>query len=268
MIVRLAAAAMCVVMLAGCSAFIPDRVFEARVREAVKANPDIVIDALAEDPIALLQVAEKGVRARRTRQAEQEFRDSLASPLSPSVNATRIARGPADAPVTVVGYTHFLCTFCAHASKEMKELQARRGGKIRYVVKHAPTSEAGETGALVFEALARQGEDKAWAFYDAAYAAQQAVLASPSPGDALVALGMGIEGVDTERLDKDMKDPAIRDIISADLMEFRDFGFHGVPVYLFNGVPVEGAMTLEFYDKVVGILLDGKKAGGETPAAQ
>lgn len=264
MILRLGALVVCSVLLSGCAVFIPDSVLEDRVREVVQENPDIVIDALAEDPIALLQVAEKGVKARHALQAEQRFRDSLAAPLSPVVDDSRVMRGAADAPVTVVGYTHFLCSYCAHGAKDMKELLARRDGEMRYVVKHAPTSEAGELGALLFEALARQGHDKAWAFYDAAFAGQQDVLSSASPGDTLKALAAGLDGVDVGRLEADLQDDALRDLITSDLMEFQNFGFRGVPVYLFNGVPVEGSMSLAFFEKAVDIVKDVVKASGPT----
>ncbi|WP_461210214.1 DsbA family protein [Desulfocurvus sp. DL9XJH121] len=249
-----AAVVMAATLLGGCALRISDQTWEERVRRAVERNPEIVLQALEQDPEALLRVAEQGVRTRRARQAEEDFRAALDAPLNPVVDDGRVVRGRADAPVTVVAYTHFLCGFCARGSGDMRQLVADHPNEVRYVVKHAPTSEAGELGARLFEALALQGADKAWTFYDKAFGEQESVLDAPDPGRKLQDIAEAVDGVDRGRLLAEADSEAVRDRVRGDLKEFQDFGFHGVPVYLMNGAPVEGAMPMSFLEKALALV--------------
>lgn len=263
--IRIAASALALALaaqLAACSAFIPDRVFEERLRETLREHPDIVLDALAEDPAAMLDIAEKGVRARRDRDAEADFRAGLAEPLAPALDGARVWRGTADAPVTIVAYSHFFCGFCARGSRDMHELLLRHPGEIRFVAKHAPNSEDGEYAARLFEALALQGMDKAWAFYDDLFAVEDEVRQLEDPQARMLEMARALDGVDSPRLDADLVSEAVAERVKDDVREFNDFGFRGVPVYLFNGVPMEGAMSPAIMEKALGIVLKAGAVAG------
>jgi hypothetical protein len=59
----------------------------------------------------------------------------LNRPVDPSRDHIR---GPADAPLTLVEYGDFECSFCAAATGAVEELRERFGERFRYVFRHAP----------------------------------------------------------------------------------------------------------------------------------
>jgi len=260
---KLSCLALCLaaVLAAGCAARNADDRFEEKLRQTLREHPEIVVEALGSDPVAVLELAESGSKLRRTREAEERFLEKLAVPLEPAIDPKRPALGAADAPVTVVSYTDFFCAYCAKGAENIKELMRRHPGTIRYIAKHVPMSEDGEFGARIFEALAWQSQDLAWEFYTKAFASQDEVRQNEDRKAALKALAASIPGVDAGRLDKDLADERLDGFIRDDFLEFQGFGFRGVPVYLYNGAPLEGSMPLDFLEKALDRVLH-KDAGG------
>jgi hypothetical protein len=108
------------------------------------------------------------VKLGRTRsQVESAFRSRFAAN---SVVALDIgdspARGPADAPVTVVEFADFECPACQAARPMVDKVLGRYSGRVRFVFKHYPLSvhENSETAARAAVAASRQG--KFWEMYE------------------------------------------------------------------------------------------------------
>lgn len=254
----IAAALAAVLLLPGCAAQISDHELDQRIQQTLRDNPQLVLDALGKDPVAVLELAEAGSKARRAREAEKQFLDKLADPLDPSIDPKRPILGDAQAPVTVVAYTDFLCGYCAQGAVNIKELMRRHPGKIRYIAKHVPMSETGEFGARVFEALGLQNPALAWEFYARAFERQDEVRQAEDQQAKLLELATVGEGVDAVRLARDLADERLSGSVRDDFLEFKGYGFRGVPVYLYNGAPLEGSMPLEFLEKAVDRILNGK----------
>lgn len=245
-----------VVSLAGCATRQTDESFTLRVREVLRDNPEMVLEALGNDPVAVLELAETGAKERAAREARQKFLDKMADPLEPSIDASRPMLGEADAPITVVAYTDFLCGYCARGAKDMKELMRRHPGKIRYIAKHVPMSETGELAATLFEALALQDQALAWEFYMQAFAAHDELRTSEDQRGEFLKLAKSLPGVDPARLDVDVNDERLAGFVRDDFLEFQSYGFRGVPVYLYNGAPLEGSMPMSFLEDVVAAILE------------
>jgi thiol-disulfide isomerase/thioredoxin len=58
------------------------------------------------------------------------------------------ARGPRDAPVTLVKYGDYECPYCAEAHPLLKELQERVGEQVRFVFRHFPLDSTHPVPAL------------------------------------------------------------------------------------------------------------------------
>jgi hypothetical protein len=54
------------------------------------------------------------------------------------VGARDHARGPKDAPVTLVQYGDYECPYCGQAPPLLKELQERAGERVRFIFRHFP----------------------------------------------------------------------------------------------------------------------------------
>src|ERR687889_1113964 len=83
------------------------------------------------------------------------------------------ARGPMDAPVTLVKYGDYECPYCGEAHPVLKELQERVGEQVRFVFRHFPldsTHPRARRAAQAAEAAASQG--RFWEMHDLLYERQ------------------------------------------------------------------------------------------------
>lgn len=231
-----------------------------RVRKVLGEHPEIVVEAIRAQGQAVLAVIETVARERQREIERARFAEDLAKPLTPELTPGRAALGPANAPVTIVEYSDFLCHFCAQANGTVKALLEKHPNDVRLLFKHFATGKNDVRAALYFEAINLQDPKKAWAFMDKAFSQQEDVA---KKGDvALTAMAREL-GVDMDRLAKDLTRKDLADRIAADVKEARAFGFAGTPIFLINGAVVRGAVPLEMLDEYVGVAKDPKTAAAK-----
>jgi len=127
---------------------------------------------------------------------------------------------------------------------------ARYEGQVRLIVKHLPLPllhPMAMSCALHFEAISMQGAEKAWAFYDRIFLDPGALAG----GDAYLRKLAGELGVDMRRLEEDLRSPAVRGRIDADLKESAHYKFDGVPAFVVNGEVIEGAQPAARFFAVI-----------------
>lgn len=165
----------------------------------------------------------------------------------------RIVRGKSAAPITIIEYTDFQCPYCAQGARTVSAVMARYEGKVKLVVKHYPLPfhPAAMPAALYFEAIALQSPDKAWQYYDLVFANPQRLTESE---DFLKAVAAGI-GVDMQKLERDARSPEIYKRIAADMQEFQQAGYDGVPAFVINGKALIGAQPAAKFVEVIDELL-------------
>jgi hypothetical protein len=86
------------------------------------------------------------------------------------VGARDHARGPKDAPVTLVKYGDYECPYYGELHPILKELQQRVGERVRFVFRHFPLDSEhprARRAALAAEAAASQG--RFWEVHDLLY---------------------------------------------------------------------------------------------------
>ncbi len=233
-----------------------------RVRAVLRAHPELVVEAIAQQGPAVLEVIENAARARQRQVERARFANELANPRVPALEAGRASLGPAGAPVTIVEYSDFLCHYCAQAAGTVKALMRKHPDGVRLVFKHFATGKNDVRAALFFEALNLQDANKAWAFMDAVFARQKDV--SEKGDEALSAIAREL-GADMKRLAEDIKRKDLAERVTADVKEARDFGFEGTPVFLINGAPVRGAVPLELLDELVAVAAAAKDGRAAPP---
>ena len=178
--------------------------------------------------------------------------------VQPVLDPTRISKGAANAPVTIVKYTDFQCPYCSYGAKTIEEVMARYEGQVRLVVKHFPLKihPAAVPSALYFEAIALQSPKKAWQFYDKLFADQHQL----SGGEEYLQNTAANLGIDMKRLEQDARTPENFARIAADLKEIERFRFDGVPVFVINGTILMGAQPPQkFFDVIDAALRDALK---------
>ncbi len=145
------------------------------------------------------------------------------------------ARGPADAPVTLVEYADFQCPNCQQAHPVIERVLDHFGDDVRFVFRHFPIvsrRERAQAAALAAEAAGRQG--KFWEMHRRLMEARGAL----SPDDLREqAEAMGL---DLGRFERDLADPELAAKIREEKLLGVRSGVNGTPTLFLNGARYEG----------------------------
>ncbi len=256
-------------MLSGCNTAKPDmiqdealkaiqahpEIIKEQILKTIRENPEIIMDVLKDKSIDVLQIVEKGSRDQAEKKREERLKLDLANPKNPVIDMSRPFLGDPNAPVTIVEYSDFQCFYCGKAAATVKELVKKYPQKIRVFFKHLPFHEMSKTEALYFEAIARQSVEKAWKFHDIAFDRREDIMKDKE--SALQEI-VNFLGVDDARLKKDIESKEMSDLINEDMKEARSFGFDATPSFLINGVSVIGAVPMEEFERVIGMVEEKK----------
>ena len=230
----------------------------AQLEALLKEHPELVLDVLREHGGELLEIVQQAADKRRTSNLQKQWEEDMRKPKQVKL-AGRPVGGSADAPVTIVAYSDFLCAYCHRAAFTLGSLMKHYSGKIRFVFKQTPKSEAGRLAGFWF--LAGYGLDKAkgWKMYALAFDRQSEVEASPEKTMRAIAKEVGF---DVAKLEASLKAQAktFGEMMDADATEADALGFVGTPYFLVNDIVVRGALSLEDFSKAVDMALE-KKGG-------
>lgn len=148
------------------------------------------------------------------------------------------ARGPADAPITIVAFSDFQCPFCARGHETMEQLAELYPGQLRFVFKHFPLP-GHPLGALASRAsFAAADVGRFWEFHDAVFA-----TGARYEPDELVDIAYAL-GVPRPALEEAMT-TELNDVrINADVQLGMKLMITGTPAYFINGRPIVGVRPL------------------------
>lgn len=161
-------------------------------------------------------------------------------------------RGAASAPVTIVEFGDFHCTYCERARETLARVRERYGDEVALVFKHLPLRQhpqALEAHAAA-EAAHRQG--RFWDMHDL-------LFESPHDLEPEKLAGFARQlGLDVARFERDLGSAAVRERVEADLREAQQLGITGTPTFYVNGRLLAGAQPFEAFQR----LIDEELAGG------
>ena len=224
------------------------------VKSVLQEHPELILDALEKDPVALADLVERASIAR-TAQAEQERRlDELKNPKVPAVDLNRPIRGNPKALITIVEYSDFECPFCRSASSTVNQVLNQYGDEVRFIYKHNALNfhPMAEPAARYFEAIALQDTEEAWRFHDLVFEQQDLLVDGEPVLNAIVATLK----VDQKQLAEDLNGDIVTQRLSHDRLEVDRFGFDGTPAFLINGVSLMGSQPMEEFEDIIQIFLD------------
>ena len=229
----------------------------SQLKQAIEKDPSIVFVAIEKDPEKFIEIVNAAAQnAQRKAQAkaqedETKSRDTeFANPLKPDISEGRVVFGKADAPITIVEYSDFQCPFCSKGYNTVKQVQAEYKDQVRIIFKHLPLDfhPLAMPAAQYFEALAKQGGDKAEKFHDAIFQNQAELNAKK---EAFLKDAAKKTGADMKKLEQDLKDPSIMARITKDIEEAKKFNITGTPGFIINGVSLRGAYPAEEFKVII-----------------
>jgi protein-disulfide isomerase len=139
-------------------------------------------------------------------------------------------RGPDDAPVTLVEYGDFECSYCGQAERVIRELLGSHGDEVRYVWRHLPLNDVHPNAQLAAEAAEAAGaQGKFWEMYDLLLSHQDEL------GPRYLARYATDLGLDVERFRDELRRREYAARVSRDVASADESGVSGTPTFFING---------------------------------
>jgi protein-disulfide isomerase len=210
----------------------PGTFTEAQRREIV----DIIRDALRNDPSILRD-------AITALQADENDREQGAARAAIAASTDALTRTPGDptdgnlnGDVTIVEFYDVRCPYCRRMLPVFAEL-LKRERNVRVVYKDIPILGPGSVvGARAVLAAQRQG---------GYLKLREALMTGPAQVDSDVVKAAAQRlGLDWDRLQRDMADPAIQTRIDANLKLAHTLNIQGTPAYVIGDQLLPGAVSL------------------------
>jgi len=160
--------------------------------------------------------------------------------LTDDIDPTRDhVRGGEDAPVTLVEYGDYECSYCGQAEIAVRELLREFGDELRYVWRHLPLSDVHPHAQMAAEATEAAGAQGAfWAMHDKLFSRQSELTQSDLRRYA-VELGLDVDRFQDEVTRRVYRERVENDIASADAS-----GVAGTPSFFVNGKRHDGAYDI------------------------
>ncbi len=158
-----------------------------------------------------------------------------------SGEVTRSTLGDADAPVTVTLYSDFLCPYCEQHDQEVEpELVERfvETGQVRLVWHDLPLQGPGAVD-LAIGGRAAERQDGFWEYKEVVF-----TEGADSSREGVVAAAEQA-GLDTERFERDLDDPALELAVRRDREAAQQLGVQGTPAFVVGEQGMVGLQPIE-----------------------
>jgi protein-disulfide isomerase len=171
------------------------------------------------------------------------------------------AKGPKNAPITMVVFSDFQCPFCKKVEPSLAQIEKEYPGKVRQVWKNYPLPFHNNAGPAAEAALAAHAQGKFWQMHDKLFENMQS-LERPSLDKYAQELGL-----DMAKFKADMDSGKYKAQVEAETKEGQAVGVQGTPAVFINGRKIAGAYPVETFKKIVDEEL-AKKGGGGAKVAK
>jgi protein-disulfide isomerase/uncharacterized membrane protein len=198
------------------------------------------------------------LRPADVRERNPKFYDWYTNlPVVAEIPRSGHARGPADAPITIVEFSDFECAYCAKAFQDLREVERQHAGRLRVVFHHFPLDTECNPhvasrlhpdaclAAIAAECAARAGHF--WDYHDRLFANQDRL-----GRDDLIATAVDL-GIARGEFIACLADPASRARVIEDAHAGARLGVKSTPTLFINGRTVEGALDRGAYEYVLAM---------------
>lgn len=203
----------------------------------------------ATDPQALASVVRSVV-------ADELARNSSGGPSNVELVDDDPFFGAEDAPITIVEFSDFYCSFCGRfADQTLPRLREEYGDRIRFVYRDMPIIGGQVSVQAAIAANCAENQGKFWEFHDA-------LFANNGARDRAAFVSFASEmGMDTAAFETCLDDRAMADEVTLDLLDGQALGITGTPAFYINGRFVSGAQPFETFSLLIDAELN--KLGGQ-----
>jgi protein-disulfide isomerase len=156
------------------------------------------------------------------------------------------ARGPREAPVSIVEFSDYHCPFCRTVVGTLKQLLAQYPDRVRWVFRDFPIAGLHPEAQAAHEAARCAGEQgKFWPYHDLLFERPPDV--SPA---ALRALAAQV-GVEAAAFGQCLDSRKYRGAVNADIEAGTKLGITGTPTFFINGAMLVGNQPLADFQRLI-----------------
>ncbi|GAA0624639.1 DsbA family protein [Streptomyces crystallinus] len=171
-----------------------------------------------------------------------------------------LAQGRADAPVVMIEYADFKCSYCGKFARDTEPALVKKyvdAGTLRIEWRNMPIFGA-ESEAAARAAWAAGQQGRFWQFHTAAYA--HGAKEKGFGKDRLRALAEQAGVGDLDRFVRDADSDAAKSSVKKDQDEAYSLGASSTPSFVINGRPLAGAQPLDAFAQAVDEAAEYKAA--------
>ena len=249
------ASLLCLALGAGtvCAASTAEEEFAAMLHRTLKNRPEILLDILREYSESVLDIAQLGSNVRRKKNMESQWREDLKQPKKVAT-ANRPVLGSAKAPVTIIAFSVFTCSYCQQAAEVIERILQARQQDVKVIFKHLPLGKdnPARLAAEYFVAASLQNDRAPWLLHNSFFAEQEKLLEETQKFAAKAAEQAGL---DMKKLAADLKSKKINTIIEEDQADAKKLNVAGTPYFLVNNLTIRGAVPYDIFNAAVDLAL-------------
>lgn len=174
---------------------------------------------------------------------DNHFKLTMNAPEPPVVDvaaADNPAKGPENAPVTIIEFSDFQCPACRQAESKLPDLLKQYDGKVRFVYRDYPLTKHQDAFGAALAANCALQQGKYWEMHDLLFSSQTQGLKE----DNLKTYAESLK-LDMSKFDACRKDPKVSEEVHKDMQAGDDAGVNATPTFFVNGRMISGSNMQE-----------------------
>jgi len=201
--------------------------------QILSATGQIMERFQADEDTTTLEVSPDGKRLYlgNAKSNELQFIDVSIIYVLPVNNSA--TKGPENAQVTITVFDDFECPYCARLMPTLNQVVAAYPTQVRMVFKHFPLNMHKSARLAAMASIAARNQGKFWPLHDQLFANYNKL------NEGKIRELAESVGLDMDRFDKDLADPALQQEIAADLQLGTASGGRGTPAVYINGAQLK-----------------------------
>jgi len=224
-----------------------ERQFYDRLKSAGQIPPEATFDSLKDRIGAALVNQQRQAQMQKVigdLQKQANLKMDLPQPRV-QVAAEGPARGPKDAPVTIVEFSDFECPYCGAAHDTVEQVMNTYAGKVRLVYRQFPLSFHPHAAKAAEASLCAADQGKFWEYHEALFKNQKKLDLPDLKAHA------GEVGLDTQKFSQCLDSGDKMKAVDADQQAGLAVGVGGTPAFFINGIFLNGAQPIDEFKKVI-----------------
>jgi protein-disulfide isomerase len=169
---------------------------------------------------------------------------NLKPPVVEVSTAGRPAKGPADAPITMIVFSDYECPYCKRAEETLAQVDKAYPGKIKTVFRDYPLPFHANARPAAEAAACANAQGKFWEYHDKLFTA--ADLSAPK----LKAIAVELK-LDEKKFDECLAKQEFKANVDKDMEDGAAVGVNGTPAFFINGRMLSGAQPFEKFKEII-----------------